>query len=98
MSAPVEVNDIFVHTLKHFVEPRQYLNMVLTKLFIAILQILYSESIIEGGRGCVGEAWSIHNLSLMYISRDECTQAFPVQYYIEALQCNLTVLESILVS
>lgn len=40
MYKPVEVDDIFVDALEDLVETCQYLNVVLTELFIEILQLL----------------------------------------------------------
>ena len=44
LQEPVQVNHILVDALKRLVEPGQYLEVVLTKLLITILQLLFNSS------------------------------------------------------
>ena len=41
MNTPVQICDVFVDALKHLVEPCQNLQMIISKLLIAILQLLH---------------------------------------------------------
>jgi hypothetical protein len=42
LQEPIQVNHVLVDALKHLVEPGQYLEVVLTELLIAILQLLFN--------------------------------------------------------